>query len=105
MKYRLIAHADFMVFPSLYEGFGIPALEALSLGKPVVAAKTSSFPEVIGEAGLYFDPVSADELADCLARMTHGAMLAQLASAAAGQSRQFSWRRMADPVVKWAAGQ
>jgi glycosyltransferase involved in cell wall biosynthesis len=105
MKYRLIAHADFMVFPSLYEGFGIPALEALSLGKPVVAAKTSSFPEVIGEAGLYFDPVSADELADCLARMTHGAMLAQLASAAAGQSRQFSWRRMADPVVKWAARQ
>jgi glycosyltransferase involved in cell wall biosynthesis len=48
VKYRLISGAEFMVFPSLYEGFGIPALEALSLGKPVLAARTSSFPEVIG---------------------------------------------------------
>jgi glycosyltransferase involved in cell wall biosynthesis len=103
MKYRLIAHADFMVFPSFYEGFGIPALEALSLGKPVLASKTSSFPEVIGSAGLYFDPVSAEALADCLARMTHEATLAQLASEAEAQSRQFNWRRMADPVAKWAA--
>jgi glycosyltransferase involved in cell wall biosynthesis len=103
MKYRLIANADFMVFPSFYEGFGIPALEALSLGKPVLASKTSSFPEVIGNAGLYFDPVSAEELAGCLARMAHQPTLAQLASEAERQSRQFNWRRMADPVVKWAA--
>jgi glycosyltransferase involved in cell wall biosynthesis len=102
MKYRLIAHADFMVFPSLYEGFGIPALEALSLGKPVLASKTSSFPEVIGNAGLYFDPVDVEELAGCLAKMTHEPTLAQLASEAFDQSRQFCWRRMADPVVQWA---
>jgi glycosyltransferase involved in cell wall biosynthesis len=102
MKYRLIAHAEFMVFPSLYEGFGIPAVEALSLGKPVLASRTSSFPEVIGKAGLYFDPVSAEELADCLTRMSHEPTLAGLASEAVEQSRQFNWRRMADPVVRWA---
>jgi hypothetical protein len=57
---------------------------------------------VIGKAGLFFDPVSAEELADCLTRLSHEPTLADLASEAVDQSRQFNWRRMADPVVRWA---
>jgi glycosyltransferase involved in cell wall biosynthesis len=54
------------VYPSLYEGFGIPPLEAMSCGTPVVASNCSSIPEVVGEAGLLFDSKSANDLADIL---------------------------------------
>jgi glycosyltransferase involved in cell wall biosynthesis len=55
-----------LVYPSLYEGFGIPPLEAMSCGTAVVAANCSSIPEVVGDAGLLFNPQSTDELADAL---------------------------------------
>ena len=54
------------VYPSLYEGFGIPPLEAMSCGTPVIASNTSSIPEVVGDAGILFDPKSSDDLADIL---------------------------------------
>jgi glycosyltransferase involved in cell wall biosynthesis len=54
------------VYPSLYEGFGIPPLEAMSCGTPVVASNSSSIPEVAGEAGLLFDPKSVNDLTDIL---------------------------------------
>jgi len=100
-KYRLIAGAEFMVYPSLYEGFGIPAVEALSLGKPVLAARTSSFPEVIGRAGLYFDPLSASDFAAALVEMESPAKIRELSALAEPQSRQFGWQRMAQPVLDW----
>ena len=59
--YGLIKNCEFLICPSLYEGFGIPALEAMSLGKPVLAARTSSLPEIVEDAGLFFDPYSLDE--------------------------------------------
>ena len=65
-------HAEFLIYPSVYEGFGIPALEAMSLGKPVLASMTSSFPEVIGDAGVFFDPLSVTEFAAAFAEMAHG---------------------------------
>ena len=104
VKYRLIANAEFLVFPSLYEGFGIPALEAMSLGKPVLASRTSSFPEVVGEAGLYFDPFSADEFADALLEISHPQRLAELAPLALAQNARFSPQRMAAPIVEWVTG-
>jgi glycosyltransferase involved in cell wall biosynthesis len=52
----LYEHASAFIYPSLYEGFGIPPLEAMSYGCPVVCSKTSSIPEVVGDAGEYFDP-------------------------------------------------
>jgi glycosyltransferase involved in cell wall biosynthesis len=54
------------VYPSLYEGFGIPPLEAMSCGTPAIVSNTSSLPEVVAEAGLLFNPNSTDELVDCL---------------------------------------
>lgn len=101
-KYRLIKHAEFLVYPSLYEGFGIPALEAMSLGKPVLAARTSSFPEIIGEAGVYFDPLSVAEFAAAFKEIQHPKRLAELGPKARARAECFHWRRMAEPVVQWA---
>src|SRR5437870_5352229 len=55
-----------LVFPSLYEGFGLPVLEAMTYGAPVVAANTSSIPEVLGDTGIYFDPRDEDSLLGAL---------------------------------------
>ena len=101
IKYRLLRNAEFMVLPSIYEGFGIPAVEAMSLGKPVLAAMTSSFPEVIGDAGLYFDPFSVTELADGIAEMANPARRAELAARAPAQAASFHPARMAAPVLDW----
>jgi glycosyltransferase involved in cell wall biosynthesis len=104
MKYRLLRHADFLVFPSIYEGFGIPALEAMSLGKPVLAAITSSFPEVIGDAGVYFDPLSVSEFAAAFKEISDPGKIAELAPRALANAALFDWRRMAEPVVNWIRG-
>ncbi len=102
VKYRLIKGAEFMVFPSLYEGFGIPALEAMSLGKPVLAARSSSLPEVIHDAGVYFDPFSPSDFAAALAEIANPRKLAELAPKAIEQNRAFGPERMAAPIVDWA---
>jgi glycosyltransferase involved in cell wall biosynthesis len=104
IKYRLLRHAEFLVFPSIYEGFGIPALEAMSLGKPVLAAMTSSLPEVIGEAGVYFDPLSTSEFAAAFAEISDERKLKELAPKAIQGASAFGWERMAQPVVEWVSG-
>jgi glycosyltransferase involved in cell wall biosynthesis len=101
VKFRLLRHAEFLVYPSVYEGFGIPALEAMSLGKPVLASMTSSFPEVVGDAGVFFDPFSASELAAAFAEMSDKRKLAELAPKAVQGAAAFNWQRMAAPVVEW----
>ncbi len=102
LKYRLLKHCEFLIFPSVYEGFGIPALEAMSLGKPVLASMTSSFPEVIGDAGVYFDPLSVTEFSSAFAEISHPAKLTELSRRALTNSQEFNWERMANPIVKWA---
>jgi glycosyltransferase involved in cell wall biosynthesis len=102
VKFRLLRHAEFLVYPSIYEGFGIPALEAMSLAKPVLASMTSSFPEVIGDAGVYFDPLSVSEFAAAFAEISHKKKLTELAPKAVAGAAAFDWRRMAQPVVDWA---
>jgi glycosyltransferase involved in cell wall biosynthesis len=101
IKYRLLKGAEFLVYPSVYEGFGIPALEAMSLGKPVLASRTSSFHEVIGDAGIYFDPFSVTDFAAGLAELDHKDRQADLGILALKRARSFSAARMSKPVIDW----
>lgn len=93
-------HAALFVYPSLYEGFGIPPLEAMSMDCPVACSNTSSIPEVVGDAAAYFDPSSLESmrtvLEDVLGTSTVTADLVQR-----GQARrtQYSWRRCAEQTV------
>ncbi len=101
-KYRLIKGSEFLIFPSFYEGFGIPALEAMSLGKPVLASWSSSLPEVVGDAGVFFDPLSVTDFASAFTTIAHPHKLAELSPLATSLSAAFNWQRMAAPVVEWA---
>jgi glycosyltransferase involved in cell wall biosynthesis len=65
----LYSMAEVFVFPSFYEGFGLPPLEAMSCGCPTIVSKAASLPEVCGEASLYFDPHRVDEMALAIERV------------------------------------
>jgi glycosyltransferase involved in cell wall biosynthesis len=96
----LYKHAAAVVVPSLYEGFGLPVLEAMSRGKVVVAALTSSLPEVGGDAVLYADPADPDAVAKALrSALSDKALRAKLARAARARAAQFTWDRCAAGVV------
>ncbi len=97
------------VFPSLYEGFGLPPLEAMQCGVPVIVSNTSSLPEVVGDAGVLLDPKDADGLCGALLRLYEDADLrADLAARSLERATLFSWRRCAEDTVnayKTALGQ
>lgn len=88
------------VFPSRYEGFGLPPLEAMACGAPVVAAGASSLPEVVGDAGLLFPPGDAAALAHHLIRLGEDDDLrARLGAAARERAATFTWRRTAEQTL------
>lgn len=88
------AHATAFVYPSLYEGFGIPPLEAMSAGCPVLSSNSSSLPEVVGEAELTFEPKNVEALRDAIDRITQSDSLRQeLIQRGHQQRRQFSRER------------
>jgi glycosyltransferase involved in cell wall biosynthesis len=88
--------ADVFVSASLYEGFGIPALEAMSCGTPAAVSNVSSLPEVVGAAGLQFDPEDTSAIASALQRLaTSPALRAELREAGFDQAKRFSWDKSA----------
>lgn len=81
-----------LVYPSLYEGFGIPPLEAMSCGTVVIAARSSSIPEVVGDAAILFDPYSVEELAGHMLDLRlHGARRGEFIQRGRQQVARFSW--------------
>ena len=97
---RLYEEAVLVVLPSLDEGFGIPALEAMAVGVPVIAAQRGALPEVVGDAGLLVDPLDVSALTVALERVLGDAQLRDRLSAAGGaRARQFSWRASADALA------
>lgn len=91
--------AALLTLPSLYEGFGLPPLEAMACGTPVVVSDTTSLPEVVGEAGVLVDPQSVPSIADGLRRaLTDSDLRERLRAAGLERARQFSWDRVAERV-------
>jgi glycosyltransferase involved in cell wall biosynthesis len=88
----LYCGADALVIPSLYEGFGMPALEAMACGTPVVAARSGALPEIMGNAGILVDPTSVDSLFSGLVKVIADPELAdELRSRGLARAAQFSW--------------
>ena len=94
---RYYAHAEALVFPSLYEGFGFPPLEAMASGCPVVASNAASIPEICGDAAIYCDPLSVDDMADKikLALGLKGDERLRLLAAGRAHAARFSWKQCA----------
>ena len=96
----LMQQARFLCFPSLFEGFGLPVLEAQHLGVPVMTANNSALPEVAGEGALYVDPHSVDEIADAMLRLSQDEELrTRLIRAGHANARRFSWRKAAEETL------
>ncbi len=92
----LYAGADAFAFPSLYEGFGMPALEALAYGVPVLAANTTSLPEIVGDAGLLVDPLDEAAIGTALVQLlTDEPLRARLIQRGPAQAARFSWEQCA----------
>jgi glycosyltransferase involved in cell wall biosynthesis len=93
---ELYSGAVALIYPSLYEGFGIPPLEAMAYGCPVLCSDRSSIPEVVGDAGLYFDPESVDAIADAMERVaTDTELRRNLSRRGSERADKFSWDRCA----------
>ena len=93
--------AQIFAFPSLYEGFGLPLLEAMACGTPVVASTSSSLPEVVGDAGILVEPTDVGGLASALRDvLENDALRRRLREAGLVRARTFSWRKMAEETVR-----
>lgn len=92
--------ASFFVYPSLYEGFGLPVLEAMSCGKAVITSNVSSLPEIIGDAGLLINPYKTEELYGAIYRLVKDSALREnLGRLALARSKIFSWDKMAKESI------
>ncbi|MES2682540.1 MAG: glycosyltransferase family 1 protein [Pseudomonadota bacterium] len=98
----LYQHAIALVFPSLYEGFGLPPVEAMHCGCPVAASDAAAMPEVCGEAALYFDPTSVQAIAAAMRRLQdEPALRQQLRQRGHAQSARHRWSSSAQHLMHW----
>lgn len=100
LRDAVVAGADLLAFPSLYEGFGLPVLEAMALGVPVASSSAASLPEVGGDAAVYFDPTSAEDMASVIASLAADPeRRLRLREAGWRNLARFSWRRTAEQTL------
>jgi len=93
--------AQALIYPSLYEGFGLPPVEAMACGTPVITSNTTSLPEAVGDAALTFDPVNVDQLASAIERVISDAALrAELRQRGLDQAARFSWTTTAAQLMQ-----
>lgn len=93
--------ARLLVFPSMFEGFGIPVVEAMACGCPVACSNITSLPEVVGAAGVMFDPTSAEDIAEKIYRLWNDdAKLGELSTAGLERSKQFDWETTASKTIE-----
>lgn len=96
----LYSGATAFIFPSLYEGFGLPPLEAMACGAPVACSDTSSLPEVVGDAALLFDPTDVESIAETLRTLLKDeALRAELRAQGLKRAARFSWERTAKETL------
>jgi len=92
--------ADLFAFPSLYEGFGLPPLEAMACGTPMVCSNAASLPEVVGDAAITVDPYDVEGLAQAMHRvLTDASLREELRAKGLAQAKQFTWERTARETV------
>jgi glycosyltransferase involved in cell wall biosynthesis len=97
---RLYVQASAFIYPSTYEGFGIPPLEAMAHGCPVISSNASSMPEVIGDAGVYFYPQDVEQIRHAIESVVFDATRsAKLIAAGRQRVAQFSWTRCASETA------
>ncbi len=96
----LYKNAFCFIYPSLYEGFGIPLLEAMAMECPIIASNTSSIPEVVGEAGILFDPLSRESLINAIESLINNeSKRNNLIKLGKEQEKKFSWDKMANETL------
>ena len=89
------------IFPSFFEGFGLPVLEAMSLGAPVISFNVCSIPEIVGQAGVLIEPASDEALYKEMWRLaTNPELRSNMKDKAIQQASQFSWRASASAVLE-----
>ncbi len=92
----LYSGCEAFVFPSLYEGFGLPVLEAMQCGAPVITSNVTALPEVAGDAALLVDPTDPEAIAQAIRRvLTDPELRAELRARGLRRAQQFSWARTA----------
>ena len=96
----LYSGAEAFLYPSLYEGFGLPPLEAMQCGLPVITSNTSSLPEVVGDAGMLFDPHDKTGMCDAMLKILEDKELREnFVAKGIARAKEFSWERCADSTV------
>jgi len=92
--------ASVVAYPTLYEGFGFPVLEAMACGTPVVTSNNSSLPEIAGGAALLVNPMNSKEIAGAILRvLTEETLRAELSSRGLYHARQFTWKKAANDTL------
>jgi glycosyltransferase involved in cell wall biosynthesis len=100
-RLELLNRCRALVLVSLWEGFGLPALEAMACGAPVIAARAGALPEVVGEAALLVDPRDPAAIADAISRIDRDPSLARsLAAAGPARAARFQWDDSAQQVLQ-----